>query len=182
MNLLSPLEAQSSLTKPDTCLLDVRTAVEFREKHIPGSRHIPVDELAARSGELDPAQHHVLVCHSGKRAERAREILAKSAFHDLSLLEGGVVAWEEGHLPLERSRRRILPLMRQVQLVIGVLALTGSVLAIAINPWFALIPAFLGAGLTMAGTTGWCGLAHLLAAMPWNRDRTDSGPPHASPA
>ena len=75
-----------------------------------------------------------------------------------------------------------LPLMRQVQLVIGVLALTGSVLAIAINPWFALIPAFLGAGLTMAGTTGWCGLAHLLAAMPWNRDRTDSGPPHASPA
>jgi hypothetical protein len=63
--------------------------------------------------------------------------------------------------------------MRQVQLVIGVLALTGSLLAIFVNPLFALLPAFLGAGLTLAGSTGWCGLALLLAKMPWNRG-TDS--------
>jgi hypothetical protein len=38
-----------------------------------------------------------------------------------------------------------------------------------VNKNFALIPAFLGAGLTMAGSTGWCGLAILLSKMPWNR-------------
>ena len=51
----------------------------------------------------------------------------------------------------------------------GVLALTGSILALTVNKNFALIPAFLGAGLTLAGSTGWCGLAILLSKMPWNR-------------
>jgi hypothetical protein len=40
---------------------------------------------------------------------------------------------------------------------------------------FALIPAFLGAGLTMAGSTGWCGLAILLSKMPWNKVRCAGG-------
>jgi len=38
-----------------------------------------------------------------------------------------------------------------------------------VNPLFALIPAFTGLGLTLAGATGWCGLALLLGKMPWNR-------------
>ena len=59
--------------------------------------------------------------------------------------------------------------MRQVQLVIGVLALTGSVLALTVDKNFAIVPAILGAGLTLAGSTGWCGLAILLSKMPWNK-------------
>ncbi len=62
--------------------------------------------------------------------------------------------------------------MRQVQLAIGVLAFTGSLLAIFVNPLFAILPAFLGAGLILAGSTGWCGLAILLSKMPWNRCET----------
>jgi hypothetical protein len=59
--------------------------------------------------------------------------------------------------------------MRQVQLIIGLLALTGSILAMTVHANFALIPAFLGCGLTLAGSTGWCGLAILLSKMPWNK-------------
>jgi hypothetical protein len=59
--------------------------------------------------------------------------------------------------------------MRQVQLIIGVLVLTGSVLALTVDKNIAIIPAFLGAGLTLAGSTGWCGLAILLSKMPWNK-------------
>ena len=59
--------------------------------------------------------------------------------------------------------------MRQVQLVIGLLALLGSILALTVNKNLAIIPALLGAGLTIAGLTGWCGLAVLLSKMPWNR-------------
>ena len=47
--------------------------------------------------------------------------------------------------------------------------LVGVVLGFALSPvWFGLA-AFVGAGLTVAGTTGWCGMARLLAVMPWNR-------------
>jgi hypothetical protein len=37
------------------------------------------------------------------------------------------------------------------------------------TPVFFGLAAFVGAGLVMAGTTGWCGMARLLAHMPWNR-------------
>jgi hypothetical protein len=84
-------------------------------------------------------------------------------------LEGGIVAWKSAGLRVERSNRGGLPLMRQVQLVIGLGTLTGALFALLANPLFAIIPAFFGAGLTMAGLTGWCGLAILLSKMPWNR-------------
>jgi hypothetical protein len=46
---------------------------------------------------------------------------------------------------------------------------TGAVLAMAVNPGFIWLSAFIGAGLVFAGSTGWCGMAKLLSAMPWNR-------------
>lgn len=59
--------------------------------------------------------------------------------------------------------------MRQVQITTGLLILTGVVLGWFVNPAFYALSAFVGAGLTFAGATGWCGMAMLLKAMPWNR-------------
>jgi hypothetical protein len=42
-------------------------------------------------------------------------------------------------------------------------------LALLVSPWFALLSAFVGTGLTFAGISGWCGMAKLLDAMPWNK-------------
>jgi hypothetical protein len=61
--------------------------------------------------------------------------------------------------------------MRQVQMTIGVLALTGSALAWFVHPAFVGIPAFLGAGLIFAGASGTCALATVMSAMPWNKSR-----------
>ncbi|WP_420561918.1 YgaP family membrane protein [Tepidicaulis sp.] len=58
---------------------------------------------------------------------------------------------------------------RQVQITAGALVLSGIVLGAAVSPAFYLLSAFVGAGLMMAGITGWCGMARLLAVMPWNR-------------
>jgi len=60
--------------------------------------------------------------------------------------------------------------MRQVQIVVGSLAAIGAILALAVNPWFAILPLFLGCGLLFAGISGTCGMALLLARMPWNRE------------
>lgn len=158
-------------------LIDVRTPVEHDEMRIAGSRLMPLDRLdpaavkaaAAESGQC------VLVCRSGKRADQAFQKLQAAGCDNLVVLDGGVEAWAAAGLPLERSARRGLPLMRQVQLIIGLCVLAGSILALTVHRNFALIPAFFGAGLTMAGSTGWCGLAILLSKLPWNRVQCAGG-------
>ena len=59
--------------------------------------------------------------------------------------------------------------MRQVQIAAGVLILLGVALGYSVSSAFFLLSAFVGAGLTLAGVTGFCGMARLLAVMPWNR-------------
>jgi hypothetical protein len=61
--------------------------------------------------------------------------------------------------------------MRQVQIATGSLVVAGTALAVAVSPWFILLAGFVGAGLVFAGTTGFCGMARLLARMPWNKTR-----------
>jgi hypothetical protein len=59
--------------------------------------------------------------------------------------------------------------MRQVQIEAGSLVLLGIVLGVWVAPAFLGLSAFVGAGLAFAGLSGWCGVARLLALMPWNR-------------
>jgi rhodanese-related sulfurtransferase len=59
--------------------------------------------------------------------------------------------------------------MRQVQMAAGGLILLGGALGVMVHPGFWGISAFVGAGLFVAGATGFCGMARLLAVMPWNR-------------
>jgi rhodanese-related sulfurtransferase len=67
------------------------------------------------------------------------------------------------------DRKAPLPIMRQVQIAAGSLVLLGLVLAVLVSPWFMALSAFVGAGLIVAGISGFCGMANLLLHMPWNR-------------
>lgn len=60
--------------------------------------------------------------------------------------------------------------MRQVQIAAGLLVLVGVILSLILNQWWITLSTFVGAGLTFAGISGRCGMAKLLAMMPWNRD------------
>ena len=59
--------------------------------------------------------------------------------------------------------------MRQVQIVAGSLVLLGVILGTLVVPGFYVLSGLVGAGLMFAGTTGFCGMARLLAFMPWNQ-------------
>jgi hypothetical protein len=59
--------------------------------------------------------------------------------------------------------------MRQVQIAVGLVSAVGAALALGVDPRFAIVPLVTGGGLLFAGVTGFCGLALLLAKMPWNR-------------
>jgi hypothetical protein len=49
------------------------------------------------------------------------------------------------------------------------LAFLGTLLGLLVSPWFFAVPGFVGAGLIMAGVTGFCGMANILMRAPWNR-------------
>ena len=99
-----------------------------------------------------------------------RDVLAQAAGDwPCHVLEGGIDGWRACGLPTEIDRKRPIEVMRQVQLVAGGLVLLGAVLALTVAPAFIGLSAFVGAGLMFAGATGWCGMAALLARMPWNR-------------
>jgi rhodanese-related sulfurtransferase len=159
------LESGRSLT-----LIDVRTPSEYRSLHIPGSRSIPLDQLDASSVKSLEASDGriVLVCHSGRRAEMACEKLVNSGLGNLTVLAGGVTAWEKAGLPVNRGKKAI-SLERQVRIAAGFLVLCGVVLGGVLHPYFYALSAFVGAGLVFAGITDTCGMAMFLSKMPWNR-------------
>ena len=172
-NSVTARELQRRMTAGQAaCLIDVRTPGEYAAAHVPGARLIPLDELDAaafhreRNGDGSPVY---LLCQSGERARRAIEKLERAGVHGCVLVEGGTQAWIDAGLPVDRGQSRVLPLMRQVQIIVGFLAAGGALLALAVNKLFAILPLVVGSGLLFAGLTGYCGLALLLAKMPWNK-------------
>jgi rhodanese-related sulfurtransferase len=148
-------------------VIDVREPVEYASGHIEGSLNIPLARLAR--ADL-PQRPLVLVCQSGNRSGRALRLLqAQGHSHPVSDLEGGLPTWEQAGLGLRRLQRSPLPLMRQVQIAAGSLVLLGLILHATVAPAWILLSWFAGAGLVFAGISGFCGMARLLAAMPWNR-------------
>jgi rhodanese-related sulfurtransferase len=147
--------------------VDVRSRAEFAGERVPGFESVPLDELKGGRFEVGGPEV-VLLCQGGGRATRAAQQLQALGVRCV-VVEGGVQGWKAAGLPVEHGGGRMLPVMQQTQLVLGVLAVVGSALAIWKDPRFAWIPLFLGSGLILAGSTGWCGLALLLARMPWNR-------------
>ena len=163
----SPHELAQQQQSGRVSIIDVREPMEFVGGHIPGSRNIPLDQIAKVPLPDVPL---VLVCQSGARSERAVATLRRHGHQDgLADLEGGLLAWQAAALPLEKRKGAPLPLMRQVQISAGSLVLIGVVLSQTVAPGWIWLSGFVGAGLIFAGLSGFCGMARLLALLPWNR-------------
>lgn len=154
-------------------LVDVRSAAEFRSGHLPGAYNIPLEELEGRIGDLDRSRPLLLVCQSGQRAELAARRLAQLGIAS-DVLEGGTNAWKQARGPLVRSSRTHWSLERQVRLAAGLMVLTGVSLSLSLGRGWISLAAAAGLGLTFAGLTNICGMARLLAIMPWNGTRSSS--------
>lgn len=151
-------------------LIDVRTPAEHGEIHLEGSTLMPLDRLdpAAVKSAAEQAEACVLICRSGKRAEQAYQKLHSAGCENLVILDGGVNAWDEAGLPVNRGSKA-MSLERQVRIAAGFMVLSGVILGTWVHPGFYGISGFVGAGLMFAGITDWCGMAMILAKMPWNQ-------------
>jgi rhodanese-related sulfurtransferase len=110
----------------------------------------------------------IFYCRSGARTQANARRLAAAGSCEAYALAGGIDGWKKAGLPVAFDRRKPIELIRQVQIAAGSLVLLGLILSL-ISPAFILLSGFVGAGLVVAGATGFCGMARLLAAMPWNR-------------
>ena len=148
-------------------VIDVREPIEYASGHIPGSLNVPLSQLG--QAHL-PAAPLVLVCQSGNRSAKGVQTLLERGYaHPVTDLEGGLPSWQQAGLPVRKLKNAPMPLMRQVQIAAGSLVLLGLILSNVVAPAWILLSWFVGAGLVFAGVSGFCGMARLLALMPWNR-------------
>lgn len=96
---LSTLQATQLLNQDTVTILDVRTDDEFKGGHLRHSKHIPLGELGARSGEIDKTHPVLLVCAVGGRAARGASLLKRAGFDKVYVLGGGFNEWQSQGLP-----------------------------------------------------------------------------------
>lgn len=164
-----PHELADALQAGGCQLIDVREPVEHAESHVSGAKLIPLGQIESRCGELDKSKPVFVMCQAGKRGAAAADKLCALGFCDVRNLEGGILAWKSAGLPCATGSKAVMPLMRQVQITIGFFVLLGSLLTVYVDPGWIYLCMFFGAGLMFAGLSGFCGLAMVLAKMPWNR-------------
>ena len=92
-------EAQK-LIEEGAQLIDVRADHEWEAGRIAAATHLPLAELAERTGEIEKDRPVVLYCRGGTRSTMATDALVDAGFDAVKLSEG-IVGWSEADLPLE---------------------------------------------------------------------------------
>ncbi len=167
---LSP-QAALTLLEQGAILIDIRDTDEYAREHIPVARSFPLASIE-KGQRLQASAGNIVIfhCQSGNRTRNNEaRLVAAAAPAKVKIVDGGIDAWRQAGLQTVEDKSQPLPLMRQVQIAAGVLILLGVLLGYSVFSAFFLLSAFVGAGLTLAGVTGFCGMARLLAVMPWNR-------------
>lgn len=175
--------AKQQLSGKAVELIDVRTPVEYRELHVDFARNTPLSELdiarlaTERRGTEEPLY---VICRSGSRAGQACKSLEAAGIPVVNV-EGGTLAWEAAGLPVVRGKKA-MSLERQVRILIGSMVLISSLLAYFVHPLWIALAAFFGGGLIFSGITDFCGLALILARMPWNHVAESAPNPPLEPS
>ena len=101
---VSALETVQLINRRDAVVLDVREPAEYASGHITNARNVPEGQLADRLKELERYKSRPIVvsCGSGARSARAGALLQKAGFAEVFTLRGGIAAWQQASLPLEK--------------------------------------------------------------------------------
>ncbi|RMH22649.1 MAG: DUF2892 domain-containing protein [Gammaproteobacteria bacterium] len=169
MESISVTQLKQKLAQGESItIVDVRTLPEFHSERpaIRDLKNHPLDRIEQLEHPEDEPLY--VICQSGNRSSQACQKLLRQGFTRLVNVEGGLLAWKKAGLPTEKTSGTF-PIMRQVQIAAGSLVLLGTLGSLYIHPAWIWLAVFVGAGLTFAGLSGFCGMAILLGKMPWNR-------------
>ena len=99
------VEAVQLINRRDALVIDVRNTGDFESGHIANARHIAEAQLADRIKDLEKHKSRpiVVACKTGSRAPVVSGLLRKQGFAEAFALRGGILAWQQAGLPLEKS-------------------------------------------------------------------------------
>jgi rhodanese-related sulfurtransferase len=97
---VTPKQVADRLEKGELQLIDVREPYEYEAGHIAGVKHIELEHLAGRAGEIDSEKPVVFHCRMGRRSALATEAFRASGYEAYNMA-GGIQAWADEGLPLE---------------------------------------------------------------------------------
>ncbi|MEY2618816.1 MAG: hypothetical protein RL522_1818 [Pseudomonadota bacterium] len=102
---LNPTAAVQLINRDKAVVVDVGDAEEFALGHVGGAHHVPLDQLQTRLPEVVRSKSTpvLLVCASGGRAQRAQAQARKLGYENAQALAGGLRAWKEASLPVEKA-------------------------------------------------------------------------------
>ena len=152
-------------------IIDVREYPEFAAGHIQGATLVPLATVAEASKGWEKSNPVMLVCKSGRRAEQARQNLERLGFIALTVLPGGMDAWNAAGKPVVKEARQPWAMERQVRTVAGGLVLVSMVLGVTMSRYFLIGATLIGLGLVYTGISNSCMMASVLSHMPWNKAR-----------
>ncbi len=96
-------EVATALREGHVVVVDVRDARAFRQGHIPGARHASPRDVLQAVRDLAPDTPIVVVCRSGNQSVGAARRLLRAGFTRVSSMDGGMRAWVQAGLPVERD-------------------------------------------------------------------------------
>ena len=163
-------ELNTHLANKANCqVIDVREYSEYETERLPGAKLVPLSALEQNAQAIDRTQPIFVLCRSGQRATQAAARLSKLGFQNLTVVDGGMLAWSAAGLPVEKGTSKVWSLERQVRFTAGFIVLVGVLLATFVHPYFMALSGFIGAGLVFASVTDTCAMGMMLAKMPWNQ-------------
>ncbi len=171
---IKPEIAKKWLESKEACIIDVRELSEHKAQSIKGSCLVPLGEINQYKIPQEFRDKKIILhCQRGGRSSRAcAQLINENPNLDIYNLEGGILGWSECGLETSRAKdcaKCTMSLERQVRLTAGLLVFAGCLLAIFVDYKFIALPTFVGFGLAFTAIIDWCGMAKVLAIMPWNK-------------
>jgi rhodanese-related sulfurtransferase len=104
INVISIAEFEKMSSKKKNKVVDVRTPEEVAEGLLKGAVSIDflADSFTANLQNLNKKKTYLLYCKSGNRTRRAADLMQKSGFKHVYMLDGGITAWKEAGKPIEK--------------------------------------------------------------------------------
>ena len=164
------VEEVSEMVQTGECqVIDVREFPEFEAERIHNAKLTPLSDFEKHAEGIDHTKPVYIMCRSGNRAKQAADRLLQKGFTDIHVIEGGMQAWSSANLPVIKGETKVWSLERQVRFTAGSLVLLGVLLSFFVWQSLVWLSAFIGAGLVFSAVTDTCGMAMVLAKLPWNR-------------
>ena len=105
-NFVSALELPQLQRTGKSVLIDVNTAAQFANQHIPNSLNFPLENISADNKDLIKHKNStaIIICQSGTRSSKAAKKLLELGFEKVNVLRGGLMNWTKENLPITSTK------------------------------------------------------------------------------